>query len=82
MRDDIKRRPYSDWGFSYQQDIADAVDEIDRLGILLSRERWKILEASKYILFLAEICDGAIPSDATYADWREEHSLVELMSES
>lgn len=31
MRDDIKRQPYSDWGFSYQQDIADAVDEIDRL---------------------------------------------------
>lgn len=32
LRDDIKRQPYSDWGFSYQEDIVDAVDEIDRLA--------------------------------------------------
>jgi hypothetical protein len=30
-RDRIKRQPYSDWGFSYEEDIANAVDEIDRL---------------------------------------------------
>ena len=34
-RDRIKRQPYSDWGFSYEEDIANAVDEIDRLRSVL-----------------------------------------------
>lgn len=34
-RDRIKRQPYSDWGFSYEEDIANAVDEIDRLRTVL-----------------------------------------------
>lgn len=62
--------------------IHEACDEIDRLRMCLSREQEKIIEASKYILFLAKICDGTIPADAAYAVWRKEHSLEELMSET
>lgn len=31
MRAEIVRQPASDWRMSYQEDIVDAVDEIDRL---------------------------------------------------
>lgn len=34
-RDRIVRQPYSDWGFSYEEDIANAVNEIDRLRSVL-----------------------------------------------